>query len=231
MRDTREIMADLARSGLTPDQLVLVMELSAALGQPQRTTRQDRNARYYQARKQRLKASETSELRRLKTGSDAFKTLSDAPPRPLDDVDPLTSTVVPSLNPQKEKDPKGSQKKEGNWPSDYREQVWQAYGQGREKKVGIAKLDEVRKSGKVAWEPLMAAIRHQAQTVEPQFRPSLERFLKKERWLDDYEPEPTGPPNSVLPFPLNASSTPKKREMSDVLAEIKARNPYFAGCR
>jgi hypothetical protein len=53
IRTTQDILADLTASGLSPQQLALVMELSIAVAsdQPARTARQERNARYYEKRK------------------------------------------------------------------------------------------------------------------------------------------------------------------------------------
>ena len=111
---------------------------------------------------------------------------------------PPTPHKTQTPSPQ-EKEPKGSQKNtpQSDWPDDYREQVWAAYGKPVDKKPGLAKLDEIRKAGKVTFADLMAGIGRQSANVEPQFRPSLERWLKKEKWTDDYPS--TGPPNGSGP--------------------------------
>lgn len=88
-----------------------------------------------------------------------------------------------------------------DWPPDYREQVWAAYGQGREKKVSMQALDEVKRSGKVSWAEFIAGVRLQAEHVGAQYRPSLQRFIKREKWQDEYTPAvATGPPQGQQSF-------------------------------
>lgn len=99
-----------------------------------------------------------------------------------------------------------------DWPADYREQVWQAYGQRREKKVSMAALDKLKASGALPWQDLIQAIHRQAESVEPQFRPSLERWIKREKWTDEHPPPANGRP--VNGHPVNCE---------DVLAVLARR--------
>lgn len=118
MRDARDVMAELAASGLSADQHALVMELCASLGRPVRTARQERNAKHYQVRKERLKASETPELRPIKTDGASelrpiktIKTVSDGdPPAPTepnslgsskDPPSPLSGAQTPTTKPSR----------------------------------------------------------------------------------------------------------------------------------
>lgn len=63
-------IAELIRAGVDPDLIARVVEEmveTARAGAPAKTARQERNARYYQTRKERLKASETTETVLIKT--------------------------------------------------------------------------------------------------------------------------------------------------------------------
>ena len=66
MRQSRAIMADLAASGMTPDQIALVMELSAAVSaearpvEDQSAARRRQRDREYQAEKRAAERRQTS---------------------------------------------------------------------------------------------------------------------------------------------------------------------------
>lgn len=86
-----------------------------------RTARQERNARYYQHRKERLKASETSELRRFQTVSDG---VSVPPPEEMSPTPPKTqpSTQDSSSPPPEAQAPSSARTSRGHrLPQD-----WQA---------------------------------------------------------------------------------------------------------
>jgi hypothetical protein len=71
-------------AGMSAEAIVAAVEEMETGAQLSRTARQERNARYYEARKERLKSSENKTLKTVSDGSDAFKTiktLSDAEPR------------------------------------------------------------------------------------------------------------------------------------------------------
>lgn len=76
------------------------------------------------------------------------------------------------------------------WPDDYRDDVWSAYGKPVEKKAGMQALDGLYRSDSVDYTELIEGIRRQAAEVpDPQFRPSLERFIKREKWTDQRLPK------------------------------------------
>lgn len=105
------------------------------------------------------------------------------------------------------------------WPDDFREQAWQAYGQGREKKVSIQALVDLRRSGKVPWDQFLAGIRRQTESVEPQFRPSLQRFIKREKWLDEYLDQPNDRQQS--PRSVNGKKADVSSHSGSVAAELR----------
>jgi hypothetical protein len=107
------------------------------------------------------------------------------------------------------------------WPDDFREQAWQAYGQGREKKVSIQALVDLKRSGKVPWDQFLAGILRQAENVEPQFRPSLQRFIKREKWLDEYLDRPDGRQQSFRP--VNGERAHVSPHRGSVAAELRAQ--------
>jgi hypothetical protein len=128
-----------------------------------------------------------------------------------------------------------------DWPDDFQRKAWEAYGQGREKKVSMQALVELKRSRKVPWQVLLDGMRRQAENVEPKFRPSLQRFIRREKWLDEYTPQAaTGPPessgqpslalvhvNGTHRHVLQAGS--RKSAFAEELARRKAENPYFRG--
>jgi hypothetical protein len=83
------------------------------------------------------------------------------------------------------------------WPENHAEQIWAEYGKPVDKKAGLAALDAIRRADRVAYETVLNGVREQVRHVEPKYRPSLERWLKKERWNDHY---PVGPPRPSRPI-------------------------------
>lgn len=111
---------------------------------------------------------------------------------------------------------------ESDWPEDFKEQAWAAYGKKVDRSASLAKLDEVRRSGTVTWPELLAGIVRQAGNVEPQFRPSLERWLKRKKWADEF---PVGPPPSESRS-VNGSRYPpaKAPTVHDVARRLEAEH-------
>ena len=99
---------------------------------------------------------------------------------------------------RKEEDKEYKEGKEGNslpsverarkhpWPEGYRDQVWDRYGKKVEKPASMAALDRLFRSDSLDYTELISGIDRQAASVEPQFRPSLERFIKRQKWTDEY---------------------------------------------
>lgn len=227
MTVTAEVLDAMLAAGLSAEQIVKVTKAALAA---QEAAAEDRRAakRANNAERQQRWRDKRKVTAGIVTQSNALSSVTERD-APLQVPLPLI-TPSPPISPQGESEI--ARARASDWPDDYREQVWKAYGQGREKKAGMAKLAEVRKAGRVAWQPLMAAIRRQSETVEPQFRPSLERFLKRERWLDDYEPEATGPPFEARPMQRSlklvngnhAHAQAPKPDVTDILrARIAAR--------
>lgn len=90
------MIADMIRAGVDPDlveRVALEMVETARHGLPARTSRQDRNARYYERCKQRLKASESTESVLNKTEQDAK--VSSSPPPKITNQTPSTPSSKP----------------------------------------------------------------------------------------------------------------------------------------
>jgi uncharacterized protein YdaU (DUF1376 family) len=78
------------------------------------------------------------------------------------------------------------------WPDDWREQLWTAYGKAVEKKPSMAAAEALWRADKTAWADLIGGVNRQSIAVpDPTFRPALHRFIKNEKWTDNYA---TGPP-------------------------------------
>lgn len=110
------------------------------------------------------------------------------------------------------------------WPTDYREITWEAYGKKVERKPGIAALENLFRSDKVDWTEFIEGVRRQAMTVlDPHFRPSLARFIQREKWTDllpqSEAPRGTGSSARVTQFaPRNRSAGTGGASVAAVLA-------------
>lgn len=84
-------------------------------------------------------------------------------------------------------EPSGSISQGSAWPPDYREQFWNAYPQnGRvAKSKAIAKLDAIRKSRKVEWDPLFAGVLRYAAAANPNYTKHALTWLTGGCWDDD----------------------------------------------
>lgn len=114
-----------------------------------------------------------------------------------------TADAAATRDRRKEEDRENTSLREGEsvparahaWPDGFEGIVWEAYGKKAEKKVSIAALVALYRADQLAFDALMQGIRRQAAHVPSNFRPSLERFIKREKWTDEYpERPPDGPP-------------------------------------
>lgn len=82
-----------------------------------------------------------------------------------------------------------------DWPKDYRERFWSLYPRRTEKKAALAKLDAIRKSGKVRWTVLIEGVaryaRHMAGT-EDRFIKHPTTWLNRGCWDDEFAPGEPG---------------------------------------
>lgn len=72
------------------------------------------------------------------------------------------------------------------WPNDYREQSWDRYGKKVDKQPSMAALDALYRADRTPWTEFIDGVDRQAGAVAPQYRPSLERFIKRQKWTDQY---------------------------------------------
>lgn len=82
---------------------------------------------------------------------------------------------------------------QSDWPKDYQDQFWKAYPRRTEKKAAMAKLDAIRKGGKIRWAIFFASIQRYAQHM----RGTEERYIKHPTtwlnrgcWDDEFGPDP-----------------------------------------
>jgi len=83
------------------------------------------------------------------------------------------------------------------WPKDYQEQFWGAWPKIRRqnKHVAMKALDKVRKSGKVPFEVILAAVevyRHETRDKEKQFILLPSSWINDRRWEDEHVPGHNG---------------------------------------
>lgn len=113
------------------------------------------------------------------------------------------------------------------WPDDFREEAWRRYGKPVEKKAGMAALENLFKADRTSYTEFIAGVDRQAASVpDPQFRPSLERFIKREKWTDQQIPmEASHGPGSSDRI---AQFHPRNRPTRSVVANVGAAMARFA---
>lgn len=82
-----------------------------------------------------------------------------------------------------------------DWPADYQDQFWAAYPRRTEKKAAIAKLEAVKKSGKIPWEAFLAAVRRYARHVagtEDRYIKHPMTWLNRGCWDDEVKEGQSG---------------------------------------
>lgn len=78
------------------------------------------------------------------------------------------------------------------WPSDFEERIWKAYPKKTDRKKSLARLRALYRADKIPFEVIVAGIERLCSHLrDPQYAPTLERWLRDERWTDQH---PTGPP-------------------------------------
>ena len=93
------------------------------------------------------------------------------------------------------------QQQESDWPRDYQAQFWNLYPRRVGKAAAMRKLDAIKRSGKVRWFTIVAALNAYVQATaskEIQFIAHPATWLNAGRWDDD----PAGNRNST-PAPRN----------------------------
>lgn len=183
MRESRSIMADLAASGLSADQLALVMELSAAVATEARPIRDEQADR----RRERDRERKRNVRRIPQTSADSADTLSLSPsPTPLSTIpNPVTPYSPPN---QADKSPTEE-------PFD---RFWQAYPNRTAKRVAKAAFDRALKRGSL--EAMMAGIAAAKRSDKWRngFVPNPATWLNGDCWLDGQIPGPD-PPKPLTP--------------------------------
>jgi hypothetical protein len=219
------LIADLVRAGTDPD---LVQRVALEIGRlSAAATAIDRRRSADKARQARHRSRDIT--------SDNVTERDNLPLQKKGPQTPKENTPHP------ESEREGARAREAgpasDWPDDSERIIWEAYGQGREKKVSMQALVELKRSRKVPWQVFLDGVRRQAESVEPQFRPSLQRFIKREKWLDEYTPQTAiGPPEQrslalvhVNGNRSNVQANSGKHAFAEELARRKAANPYFQG--
>lgn len=149
-----------------------------------RTARQERNSRYYQANKERLKASEKRLNQTGRLNSDASPSeVSEGFPTPLPNL-----PNSPSKNP-----PKGGQKGSPSQPSRF-DEFWQAYPKrdgSNPKEPARLKFEQAVKRGDDPEAIISAAKRYAEQqkrlgNLNTPYVKQAVSWLNAKSWLDDY---------------------------------------------
>lgn len=90
-----------------------------------------------------------------------------------------------------------------SWPADYEDRIWRLYPKGADKKVSLERLRALFRSDKLPYEVLVAGIERLISHIsDPKFAPTLDRFIRQEKWNDEYRTGPPGraPPRGGNPF-------------------------------
>ncbi|WP_205769517.1 DUF1376 domain-containing protein [Microvirga sp. KLBC 81] len=78
------------------------------------------------------------------------------------------------------------------WPDDYEDRIWKLYPKGADKKVSLERLRTLYRSDKLPYDVLVAGIERLVSHIsDPKYAPTLDRFIRQEKWNDEYR---TGPP-------------------------------------
>lgn len=86
-----------------------------------------------------------------------------------------------------------------DFPSDFREQFWEAYPNKKGKVGALKALEAIRKRGAVPWETLMNSVRAYASTADPQFTKHPKTWLLNGCWDDEPDRrEPHGQAKSAI---------------------------------
>jgi hypothetical protein len=75
-----------------------------------------------------------------------------------------------------------------DWPADFADRFWRAYPRRIAKRAAIAALERVRRSGEVAFTPLLEAVERYAESVagkDPQYTAHASTWLNQGRWEDE----------------------------------------------
>jgi hypothetical protein len=108
-----------------------------------------------------------------------------------------------------------SGKLESDWPTDFREQFWQAYPRRVEKKAAFKKLELIFARAEVPWEKFINSVKsYAAAGFEPQYIKHPTAWLNKGCWDDD--PQPKGTHNGKARTVQDAAR--------DFLANVRAGN-------
>lgn len=80
---------------------------------------------------------------------------------------------------------------ESDWPADYQAQFWVVFPRRTEKKAAMAKLDAIRKSGKVTWSRFLAGVNRYAMHVastgtEERYVKHPTTWLNRGCWDDEF---------------------------------------------
>lgn len=152
MREARAVMADLAGTGLTPDQLALLMELSASLAAEARPVR-DESADRRRAKDREYQASKRQRRHNRQKSADS----ADRPPYDTS-TPPVSSDEETSIAAK-------SKREQVAKPDEVSEQVWadfRAHRQAKKAPVNATAIDGIRKEATKAGWTLEAAL---AETV------------------------------------------------------------------
>ena len=172
------VLRELMAAGLSGDALLAacerIEESCPVEAGPLRSARQERNRRYYVSK--RLKASY----------SDVSDANSDGviPPEKKVSPDPSKKTTPLSSEPSVLR---CDRPRRHFWPEGFADLVWSIYPRKTEKQAGMLALAKLHQADRLDWQILTDGIRGLAAAVEdPKFAPALHRWLRAERWNDQY---------------------------------------------
>lgn len=99
-----------------------------------------------------------------------------------------------------------NEKRVSDWPSDYQDWFWKNYPRREGKKAAMAKLDAIRKSGKVTWADFTAGVLRYAAHVlgtEQRYIKQPVTWLNQGCWDDEFK---NGGTNAKAASPANGST-------------------------
>jgi hypothetical protein len=180
MSAVAKLIEDMIAAGVSAD---LVGRTAALLAEREAVLVPDE-----QAERRRAKDRERKRLRNSADSAE-FQTSPAAPK----DVEPKLPTVENNQSPTTPLKPPAARRFD-DWPEDFAEQLWAVFPRRTDKKVGMEALAKLHRMDRVAWADLMRGV-GALDDCDPQFVPTLARWIKNERWKDERPSPGRAPPS------------------------------------
>lgn len=199
MREAREVMTELAATGLSPAQMALIMELSACVAADARPST-DQAA-------ERRRAKDRDRKRRGNPQNSAESTderVSPTPPSEITPIPPLKGGTFPKSTPSQPEKPSASTKQIGAWVGE----IWDITPSAARARTSKADIERALKSAlrrDHTAEDVIAGVAAYFDSPDAtkdggKFARGTHRIIENDRW-QAFEPELKAPTVEINPWP------------------------------